>query len=43
MKNPINIRTLAFIGYLPGRVSDNYNMEGLRDRYYTFMTNGKYW
>ena len=43
MKNPINIRTLAFIGYLPGRVSDNYNMEGLRDRYYAFMKNGKYW
>lgn len=43
INNPMNIRTIAFLGFLPGRVSDNFNLNGLRDKYYVFMKERKYW
>lgn len=41
-KNTMNVRTLVFLGYLPGRINDNYDIMGLRDRYFTFMKQNKY-
>jgi len=41
-KNTMNVRTLVFLGYLPGRINGNYDIMGLRDRYFTFMEQNKY-
>lgn len=41
--NSMNMRTLAFLGYLPGRVSTNFNMDELWNKYYAFMKERKYW
>lgn len=41
-KSAINVRTLVFLGYLPGRINDNFDIMGLRDRYFSFMDQNKY-
>ena len=38
----LNVRTLVFLGYLPGRINDNFDIMGLRDRYFSFMDQNKY-
>lgn len=40
--NTMGIRTLAFMGYLPCRVKEDYDLKGLRDRYFTFMVEKRY-
>ena len=42
VKNTMNFRTLAFLGYLPGSVSSVFDMPGQRDRFYSFMKEKKY-
>lgn len=41
-KNPLFLNTLFFMGYYPGRFSEEVNVRALRDDYYAFMKNGKY-
>lgn len=41
-KNPMNLKTMVFLGYLPGRINDNYNIQGLMERYRSFMREKKY-
>lgn len=41
-KNPLFLNTLFFMGYYPGRFSEEVNARGLRDDFYSFMKNGKY-
>lgn len=42
VKNPMNIRTMAFLGYVPGRIGERYDLKGLRRRYFDFMDENKY-
>lgn len=42
MNNVMNLRTMVFLGYLPGRIGRNDDLEGLRDQYYRFMKEKKY-
>ncbi len=42
MKNVMNLRTMVFLGYLPGRIRLDYDLTGLRDQYYRFMKEKKY-
>ena len=40
--NTMSLRTLVFLGYLPGRINENYDLMGLRDRYFSFLEQNKY-
>ena len=42
VKSPMNLRTLVFLGYLPGRINGVAEMISLRDHYYSFMKDNKY-
>ena len=42
LNNVMNLRTMVFLGYLPGRISRHYDLGGLRDQYYRFMKEKKY-
>lgn len=42
MNNVMNLRTMVFLGYLPGRVGRYDDLGGLRDQYYRFMKEKKY-
>lgn len=37
MKNEMNLRTMVFLGYLPGRIGVDDDLTELRDHYYRFM------
>lgn len=41
-QNPMSIRTLAFLGYVPGRIGEDYDIQGLRRRYMDFMDENRY-
>lgn len=40
--NPMSVRTLVFLGYLPGRINETYDLMGLRNCYSYFMEQNKY-
>lgn len=42
LKNELNLRSMVFLGYLPGRIGNDYDLRGLRDHYYSFMKDKKY-
>lgn len=42
MKKPLYIRTMAFLGYVPGKVGRNYDVSSLRDRYWKYMKEYNY-
>lgn len=42
MKNEMNLRTMVFLGYLPGRIGVDDDLTELRDHYYRFMKEKKY-
>ena len=43
VRNTMNLRTLAFLGYVPGCVTSNFDIQGQRDRFWGFMSDKKYW
>lgn len=43
LNNEINLRSMVFLGYLPGRIGRDYDLGGLRDQYYRFMKEKQYW
>lgn len=42
MKNPLYVRSMVFLGYVPGRVGRNYDLPGLGDRYWKYMKEYNY-
>ncbi|MBQ5979507.1 MAG: hypothetical protein IJL58_05760 [Bacteroidales bacterium] len=42
-RNEMNLRTMVFLGYLPGRIGRDYSLGRLRDQYYSFMNEKRYW
>lgn len=42
LRCPMNLRSMVFLGYLPGRIGFDYDLAGLRDHYYRFMKEKKY-
>lgn len=42
MKNPLYLKSMAFLGYVPGRIGRDYNVSSFRDRYWKFMKEYKY-
>lgn len=41
--NKMNLHSMVFLGYLPGRIGRDYDLGGLRDQYYRFMKDKRYW
>lgn len=43
LNNEVNLRSMVFLGYLPGRIGRDYDLGSLRDQYYSFMKEKRYW